>query len=64
MKYLKIIYQCIKIYFVYRELNKKGLLRTEYSLVNILTTGLKHTEELYAIASYENEEESDEKKQS
>lgn len=62
MKYLKIIYQCINVYFVYKKLNRKGLLRTEYSLANILTTGLKHTEELYAIMNHENEEESDEKK--
>lgn len=64
MKFLKIIYQCINVYFVYKKLNKKGLLRTEYSLANILTVGLKHTEELYAIMNQKNEEESDEKKQS
>lgn len=66
MKNLRIIYECIKLYFVYKELKKKGFMSTNYSLSDLLITGLKHKETFYnTLDSIDKEkEELNEKKQS
>lgn len=46
MKFLNVLLQCFKVYFVYKKLKKKGLIRTDYALCDVLMTGLKHVDEL------------------
>lgn len=66
MEILRVIYECIKLYFVYKELNKKGFIKTDYSLISLIKTGLRHKDTFYSILEPLNKkkEEFNEKKQS
>lgn len=69
MKTLRVIFECIRLYFVYKKLNRQGFVNTNYGLIALLSIGLRHKESIYnnvlePFRLNKKKEEFNEKKQS